>query len=73
MRSGACLFEAKIFAEKRHYMVLKAIGYGTRMGSRVNVEAILEAVLVEHFVKLYRVDLETVIIAYVHGDAFVSF
>jgi hypothetical protein len=40
MAIASCL-EAEVLAEKRHDMILNAIGDRTRMGSLVNLEAIL--------------------------------
>jgi hypothetical protein len=69
---AASRFEAKVLAKKRHYVVLKTIGDRTCMGSLVDLEAVLQTVLIEYFVELGGVNVETVLVANVHGDALVS-
>ena len=65
MVAASCL-EAKVLAEERQDMILKAIGDRTRMGSLVDLEAVLQTILIEYFVEFGGVDLETVLVADVH-------
>ena len=69
---GASVLEAEVFAEKGHHVVLEAISDRTCMSSLVDLEAVLQSVLIECVVELDGIDLETVLIADVHGDALVS-
>lgn len=68
----ASSLEAEILAEKWHYMILKTIGNCTRMSSLVDLEAVLQTVLIECFMELGGIDLETVLVADVHGDSLIS-
>jgi hypothetical protein len=67
----ASRLEAEVLAEKWHDMILKAIGDRTCMGSFVNLEAVLQTILIEYLVELGGINLETILVAHIHRDAFV--
>src|ERR1019366_5658143 len=67
--SPAVLVDAQILAEERQYMVLKAVGHGARMGARIDLECMGDAVVVENLVQLACAGLEAVLVAYVDRNA----
>jgi hypothetical protein len=59
---------AQILAEKRHDVVLKAVGYGAGMSAMIDLEGIGDAITVESVMQLARVDSQVVLIADIHRD-----
>ena len=61
--------EAKVLAEERQYMVLKAIGDCTDMRAGVDLKAVCDSVVVEDVVQLGRVKAQAILIAHIHRDS----
>jgi hypothetical protein len=60
--------EAKVLAEKRHNEVLEAVGNGACVRPGVNRKSVDDSVAVKNFVKLRRIEAQTILVAHVHRD-----
>ncbi|MDR3721448.1 MAG: hypothetical protein P4L00_07585, partial [Candidatus Acidoferrales bacterium] len=67
--SFAIRTRAQIPAQKRQDVVLETISNRARMGTVVDLKGMCDAILIEHFVQLAGVALQTILVAYIDRDA----
>src|SRR5512146_2418594 len=61
-------FEAKILAEKRHYVILETISHSARVRALVNLKAVRNSIRIQNVVKFGGVGLQTILVAHVNRN-----
>src|ERR1700677_1816460 len=65
LRAVGC--KAEVLAKEWHHVILEPVGYCAGMGTRINLEAIVQFVAVEDLMQLSCVHAQVVLIADIHG------
>src|SRR5205814_2054571 len=65
MESFTAVSRTQVLTEEGHHMVLEADSHGAGMSSRINLERMGDAVVVEDAVQLSGVDPQSILVAYV--------